>query len=170
MKSSPRASQSTCALTPLLPRSVRDGTGVHRVVTLRYLETGSAMTQLSPRHSFSDVDWTTVPDEPGVYVIYDLDEVIYVGMAGRNGKGSLRNRLKDHASGQIVNMFAQYLFLDRVQFVPAERITHPRAAKAACHEYLKGRCAFRFVVTRDGRDARALENQLRMELKPTLNP
>jgi hypothetical protein len=34
-----------------------------------------------------------------VYVIHDLDEVVYVGMAGRNGKGTLRNRLRDHASG-----------------------------------------------------------------------
>src|SRR5690348_12264541 len=61
------------------------------------------------RVRFSEVAWPRVPDEPGVYVIYDIDEVIYVGMAGRDGKGSLRNRLKDHASGQIVNMFAQYL-------------------------------------------------------------
>jgi excinuclease UvrABC nuclease subunit len=53
---------------------------------------------LSERARFSDIDWTTVPAEPGVYVIYDDDEVVYVGMAGRNGQGSLRNRLRDHAS------------------------------------------------------------------------
>lgn len=39
-------------------------------------------------------------------------------MSGRNGKGNLLNRLRDHCSGQIVNMFAQYLFLARVQFMP----------------------------------------------------
>jgi excinuclease UvrABC nuclease subunit len=83
------------------------------------------------RLRFSEVEWPRVPDEPGVYVIYDVDEVIYVGMAGRDGKGSLRSHLKDHASGQIVNMFAQYLFLARVQFVSADRIRHPREAKAA---------------------------------------
>ena len=33
-------------------------------------------------------------------------------------------------------MFAQYLFLARVQFIPRERITHPRDAKAACHRYI----------------------------------
>ena len=78
-----------------------------------------------------------VPTAPGVYVIYEGDEVLSVGMAGRNGRGSLRNRLRDHYSGQIVNMFAQYLFLARVQFIPEERITHPRAAKAACHDYIR---------------------------------
>ena len=111
-----------------------------------------------------------MPDEPGVYVIYEGDEVLYVGMAGRNGRGSLRNRLKDHRSGQIVNMFAQYLFLARVQFLPEERITHPREAKAACHEYLTTRCRFRFQATADGAEARALEDMLRVELKPVLNP
>ena len=88
---------------------------------------------LSDPIRFRDVDWKAVPDKPGVYVINEGDEVIYVGMSGRNGKGNLRNRLRDHCSGQIVNMFAQYLFLARVQFIPDERITHPRAAKEACH-------------------------------------
>jgi hypothetical protein len=74
---------------------------------------------------FADVSWNAVPDAPGVYVIYDHAEVLYVGMAGRDGGGSLRKRLKDHSSGQVVNMFAQYLFLSRVQFVAAERVTHP---------------------------------------------
>jgi hypothetical protein len=93
-------------------------------------------------------------------VISDADEVIYVGMAGRNGRGSLRERLKDHASGQIVNMFAQYLFLSRVQFVSDERITHPRATKAACRAYIAERCSFQFLAATNGAEARALEEQL----------
>ena len=91
-------------------------------------------------------------------------------MSGRNGKGNLRNRLRDHCSGQIVNMFAQYLFLARVQFIPEERITHPRDAKAACHKYIIDRCSFRYAVAGDGAEARKLEDRLKMELKPTLNP
>jgi excinuclease UvrABC nuclease subunit len=63
--------------------------------------------ELSDPVRFSDVDWKAVPEQPGAYVIYDKDEVIYVGMAGRDQNGSLRRRLRDHASGQIVNMFAQ---------------------------------------------------------------
>ena len=125
---------------------------------------------LSEPISFANVDWAEVPDEPGVYVIHEGDEVLYVGMAGRNGRGSLRNRLKDHRSGQIVNMFAQYLFLARVQFLPEDRITHPREAKRACHEYICSRCQFRFQATADGAEARALEDKLKVELKPVLNP
>ena len=125
---------------------------------------------LSVLQRFADVDWASVPDQPGVYVIHDLEEIVYVGMAGRNGKGSLRRRLKDHASGQIVNMFAQYLFLDRVQFVPEDRITHPREAKAACQAYLASRCSFRFAIAEDGATARAMERQLKRDLKPSLNP
>lgn len=124
---------------------------------------------LSAPIAFADVDWHQIPDHPGVYVISDRDEVAYVGMAGRNGNGSLRNRLRDHASGQIVNMFAQYLYLDRVQFVPQERITHPRDAKLACRAYIRDRCDFRYRVTPDAAHARALEAQLKRDLRPTLN-
>jgi predicted GIY-YIG superfamily endonuclease len=126
--------------------------------------------ELSAPMSFCDADWTSVPAGPGVYVILDRDEVVYVGMAGRNGQGGLRKRLKDHASGQIVNMFAQYLFLARAQFLRAERITHPREAKAACRQYIAERCALRFRGATSGAEARALERQLKTALKPSLNP
>lgn len=125
---------------------------------------------LSDRMPFASVDWAAVPDLPGVYVIYDRDELIYVGMAGRNGKGSLRRRLKDHASGQIVNMFAQYLFLDRVQFVPDEPVRRPRDAQALVRAYVRDRCAFRFAVAPDGPTATRMELDLKAALQPTLNP
>ena len=130
----------------------------------------SPSPRLSPPVRFAEADWTAVPDAAGAYVIYDADEVVYVGMAGRNGQGSLRRRLRDHASGQIVNMFAQYLFLARVQFLGGERICHPRAAQSACRSYIRERCAFRFVQADDGAEARLLEQQLKRELKPVLNP
>src|SRR5215468_12002305 len=107
---------------------------------------------------FADVSWSAVPDAPGVYVIYDHAEVLYVGMAGRDRGGSLRKRLKDHSSGQVVNMFAQYLFLSRVQFVAAERVTHPRDAKVACRAYILERCSLRYRVMPNAVEARALEN------------
>ena len=129
-----------------------------------------AEVRLSRLIQFNEVNWKEVPDETGIYVIYDNDEVLYVGMAGRNGRGSLRNRLKDHRSGQIVNMFAQYLFLDRVQFLPEERITHPRDAKAWCRKYIDERCSFRYQTTIASSIARDLENHLKAELKPSLNP
>lgn len=127
-------------------------------------------TDFSPAVRFSEVAWTDVPAEPGVYVIFDVEEIVYVGMAGRNGNGSLRNRLRDHSTGQIVNMFAQYLFLARVQFLHGERIAHPREAKAACRDYIRDRCSFVWQVTRDSASARALEASLKAELRPALNP
>jgi hypothetical protein len=66
-------------------------------------------------------------------------------------------------------MFAQYLFLSRVQFVARERVTHPRAAKAACRAYVLKRCSFRYRVMGNAGEARALENSLKRQLKPALN-
>jgi predicted GIY-YIG superfamily endonuclease len=129
-----------------------------------------ASSRLTAPIRFSEVDWAAVPDVAGAYVIYDEGEVIYVGMAGRDQRGSLRRRLRDHASGQIVNMFAQYLFLARVQFIKAERCRHPNEAKAACREYIRERCAFSFLTAADGAEARALEKRLKQELRPSLNP
>jgi hypothetical protein len=118
---------------------------------------------------FSGIDWLLVPDTPGVYVIYDRGEVLYVGMAGRDRGGSLRRRLKDHATGQVVNMFAQYLFLARVQFTTADRIAHPRDAKVACRAYILERCLLRYRSFSSAAEARLVEANLKRELSPALN-
>ena len=55
-------------------------------------------------------------------------------------------------------------------FIPEERITHPRDAKAACHAYIIERCSFRYEVTENGAEARTLENRLKADLSPALNP
>jgi hypothetical protein len=133
------------------------------------MSAGRPDARLSPLVRFDEVDWAVVPDSPGAYVIYDEAEAIYVGMAGRDGKGSLRRRLRDHASGQIVNMFAQYLFLGRVQHNVPHRISHPAEAKAACRAYLLERCAFSYLASANGADARVLEAQLKEVLRPALN-
>jgi hypothetical protein len=129
----------------------------------------SALREFSKPLSFRDADWNLVPEEVGVYIIYDRGECIYVGMAGRDGSGSLRKRLKDHSSGQVVNMFAQYLFLARVQFQTPERVNHPRAAKAACRNYILERCSFRYRALPTSGEARTLETKLKRDLKPALN-
>lgn len=133
------------------------------------LADGQLPRGFSPPIRFNMPSWDDVPAAPGVYVIFEGDEVLYVGMAGRNGRGSLRNRLRDHASGQMVNMFAQYLFLARVQFLSKERITHPRDAKAACRGYVAERCSFTYRVTAGAAEARELESRLKTDLKPVLN-
>lgn len=124
---------------------------------------------ISDRIEFDGCDWKRVPDSPGAYIIREGDEVLYVGMAGRNGRGSLRNRLRDHGGGSIVNMFSQYLFLARVQFLPGERITDPRDANQACREYVRSNLSFQYVEAHDAADARRLEAELMSELEPTLN-
>ena len=78
--------------------------------------------------------------------------------------------LRDYASGQTVNMFAQYLFLARVQFVREECCCHPNEAKAACCEYIRERCSFSFITAADGAEAGDLEKRLKQELNPALNP
>ena len=117
---------------------------------------------------FSGIDWLSVPDEAGVYAIFDHDELLYVGMAGRDGKGSLRRRLKDHASGQVVNMFAQYLFFARAQFQSSERVTHPAQAKRLCQRYIRERCRFSWKVCSSGAEARSLETTLKASHRPVL--
>lgn len=91
---------------------------------------GETEAELSERIPLGNVDWKCVPHAPGAYVIYDGEEAIYVGMAGRDCQGSLRKRLRDHASGQIVNMFGQYILLAKVQFLPEKRVTHPKETQA----------------------------------------
>src|SRR4051794_31708328 len=115
------------------------------------------MTELTAPINFKDVAWATIPACAGAYVIYEGAQVIYVGMSGRNGKSGRRSRLRDHSSGQIVNMFAQYLFLARIQFIPAERTTLPRDAKLACREYILNRCSFRYAIAATAAEARMLD-------------
>ena len=119
--------------------------------------------------SFEAVQWSAVPDLPGVYAIFDKEELLYIGMAGREGKGSLRRRLKDHASGQVVNMFAQYLLFARAQHLVSERVSHPNQAKALCQRYIRERCSLSWRTCASGAEARTLEAKLKASLRPALN-
>ena len=110
-----------------------------------------------------------MPEEAGVYAIYDQAELLYVGMAGRDGKGNLRRRLRDHSSGQVVNMFAQYLFLARAQFLAEERVTHPSLAKQLCQRYMQERCLFSWRICSSAAEARELETTFKHSHKPALN-
>ncbi len=116
-----------------------------------------------------DAKWEVfIPDTPGVYVIFEGNDVIYVGMAGRNGAGSLRRRLRDHASGQVVNMFAQYMLFARLLDGP-DRPRTPREAAARCRAYIRAHCSVRVLSLVDGREARLVEDELRQRLSPYFN-
>jgi excinuclease UvrABC nuclease subunit len=129
----------------------------------------------TPLHGFTDpvrfrgINWSSVPEALGVYAIHDLEELLYVGMAGRDGQGNLRKRLKDHASGQVVNMFAQYLFFARAQFLSTERVTRPSQAKALCQQYIQERCLLSWRACASPAEARLLESSLKQCQKPALN-
>lgn len=129
----------------------------------------SPILGFSSPEPFAEVEWSTVPDQAGVYALYDGEELLYVGMAGRDGKGSLRRRLKDHSSGQVVNMFAQYLFFARAQFLSTERVTHPSHAKALCQRYIRERCFVSWKTCASGAEARELEAKLKVSHHPALN-
>ena len=118
---------------------------------------------------FEKLDWRAVPDQPGVYAIGEPGELLYIGMAGREGKGTLRRRLRDHASGQVVNMFAQYLFFAKAQFQQEGRVTHPAQAKVLCQRYMAARCWMSWKVCIAASEARALEADLKACLNPSLN-
>ena len=122
----------------------------------------------APVFSLGTADWQSVPETPGVYVLFDREEIIYVGMAGRDRKGSLRRRLRDHASGQIVNMFAQYLLFDRLLFTDDPPRT-PREATLRCREYIREYCAARYLALDDKADAVRIEKTLRQALNPSFN-
>lgn len=122
----------------------------------------------SPQITMGITDWSVVPDTPGVYVLFEDDEVIYVGMAGRDQKGSLRRRLRDHASGQIVNMFAQYLLFARL-LPKDDRPSTPREATLQCRAYIRAHCTARVLSRADKSEAVSVERQLRRRLQPTFN-
>ena len=125
------------------------------------------MLGFSPHYPFAEPDWKAVPDVTGVYVIFDRKEMIYVGMAGRSGKGSLR-RLRDHSSGQVVNMFVQYLLFDRI-LIAVDPPKSPSEARNRCRAYIRENCGFRFLVVRDKLEARRMEKRMKEELQPTFN-
>jgi hypothetical protein len=95
-----------------------------------------------PTIAMCTANWAAMPDTPGVYVIFDRAEVIYVGMAGRNGKGSLHKRLRDHSTGQVVNMFAQYTLFNRL-LDSANLPRSPQEAGQRCRAYIRKHCMAR---------------------------
>ncbi len=121
----------------------------------------------APR-SMGWAEWSAVPDTPGVYAMFERTEIIYIGMAGRDQKGSLRRRLRDHASGQIVNMFAQYVLFARL-LSGADVPRSPREATLKCRAYIRECCTFRTLSLDDKAEARRLEKELRQALQPTFN-
>ena len=96
---------------------------------------------------------------PGVYMIFDQNELIYIGMA----KSNLYGRLNQHASGRRSgDQFCVYVF-DRL-VLPQLTSDEIEAATAGellldpmVKEYVRTRLSYKFLEVADGQTARDLE-------------
>ncbi len=111
--------------------------------------------------TFASVDWPDVPETPGVYAVFEGERLLYAGMAGRNGRGNLRKRLKNHRDGNMVNMLKQYLWFAIVQHLDSELATSPGEAARRCRDYMTEMLSFRCLSCADGAQARGIEDQLK---------
>lgn len=109
-----------------------------------------------------------VPKGPGVYVIDDNEQIIYVGSTGKN-KRTLVDRFRD--------LF--YYNTKRGQ-KPYNRISHTLTYKLVYGKWKKGngrevrqfykdQCSVRYTVTEDVFEARLIEDILIRKLKPCYN-
>jgi hypothetical protein len=147
-----------------------------------------------PRHRFSDWPSQAVPKvAAGVYTIWDDDNFIYVGMAGRGlaaehidapdepvkAKG-LVTRLNSHATGRRSgDQFCVYI-CDRfiVPHLSAEQQAQladgTLSLDALTRRLIHERYEYRFVTTASGAEALALEREVQRggltAGKPFLNP
>jgi hypothetical protein len=153
-----------------------------------------ASLQGSPPISFSAWPDSRVPRvAAGVYTVWRDEQFIYVGMAGRgldergmlahalNGaRKGLADRLNSHASGRRSgDQFCVYV-ADRIvlpALTPDEIALISRgelSLDAKVRAFIRSNLQFRFVVTRDGREAAELERAVRAGMlsagKPFLNP
>ena len=145
----------------------------------------SAVEQLGSGRLFRFAAWPVaeVPELPGLYTIWERDQFLYVGMAGRGvgTKSLLRGRLNSHASGRRSgDQFCLYV-CDRliVPHLGAEQLSDIGAGRlsldAMTNRFVRERLSFRFVTTTDGKDALDLERDSKRRGllsfgKPLLNP
>lgn len=125
------------------------------------------LEDLASGRLFRFADWPApeVPQAPGLYTIWDGDQFLYVGMAGR-GSGTrpmLHGRLNSHAAGRRGG--------DQLCIYVCDRLIVPRLSRdqlvqvgdglllleAMTRVYIRERLSFRFRVTNDGQEAHSRE-------------
>ena len=115
----------------------------------------------APLHKFSDWPNRSVPKgSPGVYLIYDQSELIYVGMASK----TLFNRLNQHARGsRSGDQFCVYvcdrlvlpsLSPEEIKEVSTGALLLDQRVKA----YVRGNLSYRSLTVSSEQVARELEN------------
>lgn len=155
-----------------------------------------AHEELHSGPSYRFADWPN-PDVPavaaGVYTIWDGDQFIYVGMAGRGltaenidspdepvkARG-LKTRLDSHASGRRSgDQFCVYI-CDRFVVPTLSPDQQAQVGEGTLlldkltRQYIHDRLTYRFTPTSDGAAALALEREIQRGMlppgKPFLNP
>jgi len=146
--------------------------------------------EFSSRHRFEHWPNLDIPvAAAGVYAIWDLDRLIYCGMAGREFEKSvtagkvkigLVNRLGSHANGRLSgNQFCVYvanrfvipsLQLAQLPLFASGELNLDRLTKKYIHE----RFEYQFAVAKTAADAFQIERDCRngttFGVKPMLNP
>jgi hypothetical protein len=124
-------------------------------------------------------DWPNlaVPaDTPGVYTIWAIDRLVYVGIAVR----SLRGRLASHASGKrggdqfcvyVADRFVLPAFTpDDIKAISSRKVSFDALVRRYIHEHF----GYRWIAVADALAARQLEKAIRTGALPVglplLNP
>jgi len=109
------------------------------------------------RISFSEASSRLVPEEHGVYLIYDkrLDAVIYAGRT----KNLRRRLLNDHKRGNI----------EGSQFRKALQQNFTLSSEKEITSYILENCSFQFIVIKEFEEIIRLEHFITAVLAPTLN-
>jgi hypothetical protein len=151
--------------------------------------------QDGPAFKFADRPSDQVPRRAaGVYTVWRRDEFIYVGMSGRGAQSEdfvaspdhpgtpmgLWTRLNSHASGRRSGDQFNVYICDRF-IVPALTIGQQHdigqgqlLLDRLTRDYIQKHLSYRFLVCRDGKEARTVENAIRAGQlpagRPYLNP
>ena len=130
-----------------------------------------------PLYMFSDWPNPEVPDSPGLYAVWEKDELVWVGAAG----GSLRSRFERHVKGQSRgNPFCQgvcdRLMFRHVNLEDSIRMTGETQlfADVLAAKFVNNHLTYRFVSTKDNSIAMTIASAIcagNTTLdKPFLNP
>jgi len=110
-----------------------------------------------PSYDFANVSATNVPDEPGVYVIYDkiVKAVIYTGRT----KNLRRRLLSDHRRGNVEGSRFRKALKQHLALESESEIT----------SYILENCSFYFMAVENFEEMVRLEHFIIAVLAPVLN-
>ena len=142
-----------------------------------------------PLHRFAAGVDSSIPNfAAGVYTVWDADDLIYVGMAGRSITGEeapsarrsgLASRLASHASGRrsgdqfcvyvCDRLLLQALTREQIREIAAGTVKLDRLVR----DYIHARMSYRYILVPDGKTAYAIEREVQggaLGNQPLFNP